>query len=175
LPQTPCQLCGISFKIARIRTQSEPREAAWDISPLNPAVPDEGECWKPGCKVVTRPRDPAALDETVDDDDLFEDVIPSGVDSEGNEVSLRAYMALEGWDPEEFDDFDEEAMDGIGLKTAGTTGSGTLRRSRTAGSILFLHLMLACTIQSRISSSTLPAWTVDINMGTTGTQFPWRK
>jgi hypothetical protein len=116
LPQTPCQLCGVSFKIARIRTQSEPREAAWDISPFNPAVPDEGDCWKPGCKVVTRPRDPAALDETTDDDDVFEDVIPSGVDSEGNEVSLRAYMALEGWDPEDFDDFDdfdEEAMDEI--------------------------------------------------------------
>ena len=70
-------------------------------------MPDDGGCWKPGCKTVTRARDPAHEEEE-GVDDVFEDVIPVGVDSEGNEVSFRAYLALQGHDP---DDFDEEAMD----------------------------------------------------------------
>jgi hypothetical protein len=106
LPQTPCQLCGVSFKIGRIRTQSEPRDAAWNIDTFLPAVQDEGDCWKAGCKVVTRARDPAQGEGDVD---VFEDLMPEGVDSEGNEVSFKAYLALTGWDYNDFDDFEDEA------------------------------------------------------------------
>jgi hypothetical protein len=49
--------------------------------------------------LVTRPRD-AAQDAGVE---IFEDVIPSGVDSEGNQVSFRAYLALQG---EDLDDYE---------------------------------------------------------------------
>jgi hypothetical protein len=94
--------------MARIRTQSEPRDAAWNISPSLPAVPDEDSCWKAGCKVVTRPRDPDQDQEG--GAEVFEDVIPEGVDSEGNEVSFRAYMALQGHDLDDFvDEYEDEA------------------------------------------------------------------
>jgi hypothetical protein len=50
---------------------------------------------EPGCKIVTRPEDPETqLPEGFNE--KFEDVVPSGVDSEGREVSFRVYLALQG-------------------------------------------------------------------------------
>ena len=99
----------MSFKIARIRTQSEPQDSAWDISPFRAAVEDDHGCMKAGCKTTTRPRDPETQPADSKDEE-FEDIVPSGVDSEGNEVSLKAYMALQGHD---LDDFEDEYLDEV--------------------------------------------------------------
>lgn len=49
---------------------------------------------KPGCKVVLRPLNQEG-EEFVE---KFEDVVPSGVDSEGNEVSFDVFIGLQGYD-----------------------------------------------------------------------------
>lgn len=56
-PQVPCQLCGVPFKVGRIRTQFEERAAAWSADG-DPAVEDDEGCAQDGCMLMYRYRNP---------------------------------------------------------------------------------------------------------------------
>jgi hypothetical protein len=102
-PQVPCQLCEVPFKIGRIRTQFEPRAAAWSYDD-DDEPPEINHCEDDGCKLAYRHHNPddqtrsgmskdGSLDQLVD-------IVPSGVDGEGNEVSYKVWEATdcEKWD-----------------------------------------------------------------------------
>jgi hypothetical protein len=104
LPQVPCQLCQVPFKIGRFRTQFEPRAAAWAYD--NADEPElYGNCEEDGCKLAFRhhnPQDQTAKELSKDGSlDEMVDFVPSGVDLEGKEVSFKTWLTLHG---EESDD-----------------------------------------------------------------------
>ena len=100
--QVPCQLCQVPFRIGRLRTQFEPRAAAWSAD-HDPAVVDLGHCAEYGCKLVFRhdyPEDSSATEASEGRLlDEFEDIAPSGVDSEGEEISFDAYAQAQNKKP----------------------------------------------------------------------------
>ncbi|VUC25102.1 unnamed protein product [Clonostachys rosea] len=78
-----CQICGVTFAIARIRTPQEPPSAAWDNHGtgsgmfVNSGVPD---------------------DDDFDDDSYFDDNIPGGNISGGCMIAVRPPRGHEGGD-----------------------------------------------------------------------------
>jgi hypothetical protein len=118
-PQVPCQLCDVPFKIGRLRTQFEPRAAAWAADGIYAAIEDNDSCTEDGCKLAFRHHNPEDhTDKELSKDgrlDQLIDPLPSGVDREGNEVSFEAWAALhyEDSDHEEYQAwFDEKTRDG---------------------------------------------------------------
>jgi hypothetical protein len=134
LPQVPCQLCGVPFKISRLRTQFEPRAAAWSgRSEYSSALEDTENCETEGCKLAFRHHNPEdQTEKELSKDgrfDHFMDCVPSGVDRDGNEVSLKTWLTVIGeqsdndtgcWGPNSEDTrggtyqewFEEETKDG---------------------------------------------------------------
>ena len=96
-PQVPCQLCNVTFKIGRLRTQFEPRAAAW-AADGDPAIDDTEECHQEGCKLAFRHHNPEdQTEKSLSKDGQFDvlvDLKPSGVDRGGNEVSFKAWLTL---------------------------------------------------------------------------------
>jgi hypothetical protein len=100
---TSSALCGVRFDIGRMRTEHEPPSAAWAFDTCTGAPEDlDSGCLQFGCKTFRRrERSPlrvqsdkpvsAAMEDVFGDERMW-DVIPSGYDSQGNEVSLTVFL-----------------------------------------------------------------------------------
>lgn len=87
-----------------MRTESEPRKAAWSNDGCDSAPIDDHEsCWQAGCKTVYRrvPRRSRDLEELIAGSskvapakERMWDILPTGYDSQGNEVSFQVFLNL---------------------------------------------------------------------------------
>lgn len=67
ITQIACGLCAVPTKLARIRTQSEPPEAAWDTGTGIPAVEDIDICDANDCEKVVRACDYWNFKDNIDE------------------------------------------------------------------------------------------------------------
>jgi hypothetical protein len=81
--------------IDRRRTLHEPREAAWETAWYCSAPAHDETCFQQDCKLVKRQRYPRHSSEQPGEEsaEVFEDVIPSGIDPSGATISPESYVA----------------------------------------------------------------------------------
>jgi hypothetical protein len=145
----------VSPNIGRRRTPHEPREAAWASLWHTCAPPHDERCFHQDCRLVRRQqyeRFPYDTDQSEEKQgaESFEDVIPHGIGSRGDEVSPETYVAARSsGDAEEDKEFlarirdethNEETAAYLGWYESMTGSAAMLAESPSTWDLFYEHV-----------------------------------